>query len=114
MNRLKGLCSLIVLAGLVMMGPGTALADPAKEAFCDGIKDMDKQNWCRAFKIDEAKTEEQKKNRYQNKNHTTYYCTLIKNRDLQTYCFALAGNNKNQCGLIIDEKIEKECNENVK
>ena len=54
MNHLKGLCSLFVLAGLVMMGPGTALADPAKEAFCDGIKDMDKQNWCRAFKIDEA------------------------------------------------------------
>ena len=114
MNRLKGLCSLIVLAGLVILLPGTTLADPAKESFCSGIKDMDKLNWCRAFEIDKAKTEEQKKNRYQNKNHTTYYCSLIKSRDLQTYCFALAGNKKSSCGLIIDAKMEKECNENIK
>jgi len=114
MNHLKILCSLIVLTGLVLGLPGNAVADPAKEPICGDIKDLDKLNLCRAFEIDKAKTEEQKKNRYRNKNHSTYYCSLIKSRDLQTYCFALAGSNKSQCGLIIDEKLEKDCNEKIK
>lgn len=114
MNHLKVLCSSIVLAGLVLWLPGMALADPAKEPLCGGIDDLDKLNLCRAFEIDKAKTEEQKKDRYQNKNHSTYYCSLIKSRDIQTYCFAVTGNNKSQCGLIIDAKMEKDCNEKVK
>ncbi|NIQ02721.1 MAG: hypothetical protein GWM98_22155 [Nitrospinaceae bacterium] len=99
-----------LLAGLVFMVPHLASADPKSSDPCAHHKDKDQLNLCRAFEIDKAKTDEQKKNRYQNKDHSTYYCSLIKNRDLQTYCYAVASKTKSQCGNIINAELEKKCN----
>jgi hypothetical protein len=47
--------------------------------------------------------------RYKHKDHSTYYCTLILNRDSQTYCFAVVQGNSGNCGNIVSSELEKEC-----
>ena len=32
-------------------------------------------------------------NRFKHKDHSTYYCTLILNRDIQAYCYAVVKKN---------------------
>ncbi len=96
-----------LLLGLALLTPQAVFADTEAEyPMCDKEKEKDKINLCRAFNPKQSDN----KNRYQNKNHSNYYCSLIKNRDLQTYCYAVVGNNKVQCGLIVDADVEKECN----
>jgi len=114
MKKLNVLGLLGLMAVLVLMVPAWSQAEPSKGDPCAHHKGLDQLNLCRAFEIDKAKTAEQKKNRYQNKNHSTYYCSLIKNRDLQKFCFAVAGQTKSGCGNIIDAKLEKECNAKIK
>ncbi len=101
-----------IVMSLIIVLPSIVAAEPAKdvEAGCGTIQELDDKNLCRAFEIEKTRTDEQRKNRYQNKDHSTYYCSIIKNRDKQTFCFAVVGRNKTQCGLIIDANLEKECN----
>jgi hypothetical protein len=47
--------------------------------------------------------------RYRHKDHSNYYCTLILNRDSQTYCFAVVQGNPSNCGNIVSGELEKEC-----
>ena len=110
--NVPGLLGLIM--GLVLMVPALSQADPRKADPCAHHKDLDQMNLCRAFEIDKAKTAEQKKDRYQNKNHTMYYCSLIKDRELQKFCFAVASQTKSGCANIVDAKLEKECNAKIK
>ena len=115
MKNLNTLGLLGLLIGLVLLIPNATFAADSKQGDpCVKHKDLDQLNLCRAFEIDKAKTKEQKKNRYQNKNHTTYYCSLIKNRELQKYCFAVATQTKSGCGNLVDPKLEKQCNARVK
>jgi len=115
MKNLKSLGLLGLMIGLILMVPNAGLAASSKKADpCAQHKDLDQLNLCRAFEIDKAKTAKQKKNRYQNKNHTTYYCSLIKDRELQKYCFAVASQTKSQCANLVDPKLEKKCNAKVK
>ena len=115
MKNLNSLGLLGLLMSLILLVPSTVLAADSKKADpCVQHKDLDQLNLCRAFEIDKAKTADQKKNRYQNKNHTTYYCSLIKDRELQTYCFAVASQTKSQCSNLVDPKLEKECNSKIK
>ncbi len=115
MKNLNSLGLLGLMMGLILMVPGAGLAADSKNADpCAQHKDLDQLNLCRAFEIDKAKTAEQKKNRYQNKNHTTYYCSLIKDRELQKYCFAVASQTKSGCANLVDPKLEKECNDRIK
>ena len=115
MRKLNSLGLLGLMMGLVLLVPTLSQAADSKAADpCVHHKDKDKLNLCRAFEIDKAKTAEQKKDRYKNKNHTAYYCSLIKNRELQKYCFAVTSQTKSQCGNLIDPKLEKECNAKVK
>lgn len=88
--------------------------DPEKDKKCDEIAEPDERNLCRAFTRDDFNSDDERKNRYQNKDHSYYYCTLIKNRDKQTYCYAVVRNQKSMCGNIIDGKLEKDCNDKVK
>ncbi len=88
--------------------------DPQKDNKCDTIDDPDERNLCRAFTRDDFNSDDAKKNRYQNKDHSYYYCTLIKDRDKQTYCYAVVRNQKSMCGNIIDGELEKDCNSKVK
>ena len=115
MKKLNCLGLLGVIMGLVLLVPSAALAADSKKADpCAKHKDKDQLNLCRAFEIDKAKTAAQKKNRYQNKNHTTYYCSLIKKRDLQNYCFAVTTQTKSGCANLVDPELEKQCNAKVK
>jgi hypothetical protein len=75
------------------------------DASCDNEKDADKRNLCRAT----HPLDKENKNRYQNKDHSDYYCSLIKNRDSQSFCYAVVNKNKLQCGLIVNPNLEKEC-----
>ncbi|MBT3366128.1 MAG: hypothetical protein HN472_04435 [Nitrospina sp.] len=47
--------------------------------------------------------------RYKHKDHSNYYCTLILNRDSQTFCYAVVQGNPNSCGNIVSGELEKEC-----
>ena len=115
MKKLSTLGLLGLLMGLVLLVPNAVLsADSKKSDPCAKHKDLDQLNLCRAFEIDKAKTKEQKKNRYQNKNHTTYYCSLIKDWEIKKYCFAVSTKTKSGCGNLVDPKLEKKCNAKLK
>ena len=115
MKKLNCLGLLGAIMGLVLLVPSAALAADSKKGDpCVQHKDLDQLNLCRAFEIDNAKTKAQKKNRYQNKNHTTYYCSLIKDRELQKFCFAVATQTKSGCGNLVDSKLENKCNSLIK
>ncbi len=47
--------------------------------------------------------------RYKHKDHSNYYCTLILNRDSQTYCYAIVLGNPKKCDNIVSKELEKEC-----
>ncbi len=74
---------------------------------CDKIADADRKNLCRAT----GNPTHGKKgvNRFTNKDHSWYYCSLIKTRDLQNLCLAVVDSNKAKCDLIGSKKIEDEC-----
>lgn len=114
MKKLNVLGLLGLIMGLVLMVPALSQADPSKADPCAHHQDLDQVNLCRAFEIDKARTAEQKKDRYKNKNHSTYYCSLIKDRELQKFCFAVASQTKSGCANIVDAKLEKECNAQIK
>ena len=116
MKKLNSLGLLGLMLGLVLMVPSAVLAADSKKAGdpCAQHKDLDQLNLCRAFEIDKTKTAEQKKDRYKNKNHSTYYCSLIKDRELKNYCFAVATQTKSSCANIVDAKLEKKCNSKIK
>jgi hypothetical protein len=52
--------------------------------------------------------------RYKHKDHSTYYCTLILNRDSQTFCYAVVKGESNNCSNIVSSGLEKECLERSK
>ncbi|GJL77018.1 MAG: hypothetical protein NPINA01_00070 [Nitrospinaceae bacterium] len=74
---------------------------------CDKIADVDRQNLCRA--TGDPSHGKKDVNRFTNKDHSWYYCSLIKKRDLQNLCLALVDSNKTKCDLIGSKKIEEEC-----
>ena len=48
-------------------------------------------------------------NRFKHKDHSTFYCTQILNRDIQNYCYAVVEKNAKKCDLIVGKELEKEC-----
>ena len=48
-------------------------------------------------------------NRFKHKDHSTFYCTQILNRDIQNYCYAVVEKNSKKCDLIVSQNLEKEC-----
>ncbi len=48
-------------------------------------------------------------NRFKHKDHSTFYCTQILNRDIQNYCYAVVEKNSKKCDLIVSKELEKEC-----
>ncbi len=48
-------------------------------------------------------------NRFKHKDHSTYYCSQILNRDIQNYCYAVVKKNAKKCDLIVSKELEKEC-----
>ena len=48
-------------------------------------------------------------NRFKHKDHSTFYCTQILNRDIQNYCYAVVEKNSKKCDLIVSKELEQEC-----
>ena len=48
-------------------------------------------------------------NRFKHKDHSTFYCSQILNRDIQNYCYAVVEKNSKKCDLIVSKELEKEC-----
>ena len=71
---------------------------------CEDIADQDDRHICLATE----KTEGQDIG-YSNKNHSTYYCSLVKSRDKQNYCYAITNKASSMCGSIVDKKLEDKC-----
>lgn len=68
------------------------------------IPPLDKRHLCLA--LNPIKNPE---NRFKHKDHSTYYCTLILNRDIQAYCYAVVEKNPKKCDLVVSKELEKEC-----
>lgn len=96
----------VLAVSLFLLLPTVMTAEePTGENPCDKIKQPDDRNFCLATGINKGE-----KYGYTSKDHSTYYCSLIKSRDKQAYCNALINKTKNSCGLIVDKKLEEECN----
>ncbi|MGV7221700.1 MAG: hypothetical protein ACQ9MH_09255 [Nitrospinales bacterium] len=107
MIKSKLALAIFIAVGLFLLTPGLSFSDePAAKGPCDGIEDLDDRNLCLAFKG----INKDKENRYQFKNHVSYYCSLVKNRDKQKYCYGVTQKTKSMCDLIVDKKLEEKCN----
>ena len=104
----KTLLTVFIALGIFII-PSYSDADSLKKSECMKIKNSDDKNQCLSRSKDEDKAYG-----YTNKDHSHYYCTLIKNRDKQNFCYALANTNPNMCSLIVDKKLEDECNAHFK
>ena len=111
MELLKGEWLAAMLACVFLLGPVAAKAQypalPGKETKCDEIKDADRRNLCLA--VPQGEVDPSVSFGYKRKDHSNYYCTLIRNRDLQNLCWAVVGPNKSKCDLVVDKKLEEEC-----
>ncbi len=112
MRSVKGwLC--LGLFALVFL-PLNASAGVPDNSECDKIEDSDRRNICMAKMNDRGEGDPLEKNRYQNKDHSTYYCSLVRNRDLKNLCHAVVEQNKKKCDLIGKKEIEDECLASIK
>ena len=68
------------------------------------IPALDKRHLCLA--LNPIKNPE---NRFKHKDHSTFYCTQILNRDIQNYCYAVVEKNSKKCDQIVSKELEKEC-----
>ena len=116
MTVFKGVWLTAVLVAIFFVCPTVLKAQypalPGKETKCDEVKDPDRRNLCLA--VPQGDVGSTVSFGYKRKDHSNYYCTLIKNRDLQNLCWAIVGPNKSKCDLIIDKKLEEECNSQFK
>ncbi|NIQ03391.1 MAG: hypothetical protein GWM98_25940 [Nitrospinaceae bacterium] len=94
-----------VLAGWLALAPVTGWADVPQESDCKNKNSLDERNFCLAMINDHGEA----KNRYKNKDHSSYYCSLIRDRDKQNLCQAIIDSDSNRCALIGDKNMEKEC-----
>ena len=104
MNNSK--LAFVLAAGIFLLLPSLSLAEePKAKSPCDTIADLDDRNLCLATTKKEGKDFG-----YSNKDHSSYYCSLVKKRDKQNYCYAVTKKTKSMCGLIVDKKLEDKCN----
>ena len=106
MKKSKLALVFFIAAGLFLLNPCLSFSEePAAKGPCDGIADLDDRHLCLAtIKV------EGKEYGYSNKNHSSYYCSLVTNRDKQKYCYGVTQKTKTMCDLIVDKKLEEKCN----
>jgi len=99
---------------MMMASPTSFVFAAPKETDCNNEKDSDKRNFCLAKINDRAEGNPLEKDRYRNKDHSAYYCTLIQSRDTQNYCYAMIEKNSKKCELLSSVALEKECKDSIK
>ncbi|MFQ5451612.1 MAG: hypothetical protein ACE5E9_13375 [Nitrospinaceae bacterium] len=98
----------VLFFSFLFLNPVQAKDQLQQGSDCDSIKNGDRRNLCLAT----SKTNlhgEKDVNRYRKKDHSSYYCTLIRSRDLQNLCQAVIDSDQGKCDLIGSRDIEKEC-----
>ena len=98
--------------GKVVDGPGptTKMERGAQSAWSTASKASgkipgpDKRHLCLA--LNPIKNPE---SRFKHKDHSTYFCTLILNRDIQAYCYAIVKKDPKKCDLIVSKELEQKC-----
>ena len=98
--------------GKVVDGPGptTKMERGAQSAWSTASKASgkipgpDKRHLCLA--LNPIKNPE---SRFKHKDHSTYFCTLILNRDIQAYCYAVVKKDSKKCDLIVSKELEQKC-----
>jgi len=105
----------VLVFGLILIFPPLAAAQhgdntpPDYEKECAKAADKDERNLCLAFHpIPDPE------NRYKHKNHSNYYCSLIRNRDKQNYCYAVLDKHHAGCDLIVDKTLAADCDAKTK
>ncbi len=106
--------SMFFLLTIIIAGSSSFAFAAPKETDCTKEESSDRRNLCLAKINDRAEGDPLDQNRYQNKDHSAYYCTLIRNRDLQNYCYAVIERNSKKCELLGSVKLENECKADVK
>ena len=106
MKLCKG-SGVVLLALCFFSIPAAATAEPQSEEECQSLKNNDKKNLCLAKAPKKIVTGEFG---YKSKDHSTYYCSLINDRELQNYCYAIVKGEKWRCKLLVDKKMEEDCN----
>ena len=97
----------LCIALMVMFSQSWAQEETLTYPECEKIDDADRKNLCRATGNPTHGKEDV--NRFTNKDHSWYYCSLISKRDLQNLCIALVDSNKAKCDLLGSKEIEDEC-----
>ena len=107
MRHLKMMGLAVCLSIIFAVSQGWAEGETMSYPECDKISDTDRKNICRAT----SNPTHGKKdvNRFTNKDHSWYYCSLVKGRDLQNLCLAWVDSKKAQCDLIGNQDVAKEC-----
>lgn len=102
--------AIVLAAGLFLVSPALVSGEePKAKSPCDDIADLDDRHLCLAT----GKTDGNgKSSGYSNKNHSSYYCSLIKSRDKKNYCHALTNKTSSMCDSIVDKKLEEKCKAN--
>lgn len=97
----------MLLSAIFLVQPVLAEDPPATDPACNKISDADRKNLCLAT----SNPTHGKKdvNRFTNKDHSWYYCSLVRSRDLQNLCLAVVDSKKEKCDLIGKKEIEEEC-----
>ncbi len=85
--------------------PGGSVATQASGK----VSKMDQRNLCLALHPIKDPVD-----RTMHKDHSMYYCSLVLNRDMQNYCYAVVKGNVKMCDLIVSKEVEKECLEKSK
>ena len=108
MKGLRELFPMALLVCVVVFFPVLAKAGPPASGDCASIPDGDRKNLCNVKSADKDK-----KFGYENKDHRNYYCSLVKDRDMQTMCYAIVSGKVASCDLIVNPDIEKECKASI-
>ena len=85
--------------------PGGSVATKASGK----VSKMDQRNFCLALHPIKDPV-----NRFKHKDHSNFYCSLVLNRDMQNYCYAVVIGDPKRCDLIVSKEVEKECLEKSK
>ena len=113
MKYFKGIQLTGLFVAVILLAPASLMAGAPKESDCQKEESLDKRHLCLALINDRNEGDPQEKDRYRNKDHSAYYCSLIGTRDMQNYCYAILEGDSKKCELLSSAELEKECKSKI-